>query len=88
MQQKNSALTEAVNQAKAELRSVERDKASLEDEKRRLQTQLTNLQRQLASTEASIESGNQVFIAQVFSKCLAFIDFNQLFNRAFAISRC
>lgn len=60
MQQKNAMLTEALTRVKEELRSAERDRVSLEDEKRRMQTQLTNTQRQIATTEASLESANQV----------------------------
>jgi septal ring factor EnvC (AmiA/AmiB activator) len=60
MQQKNAALTEALAQAKDELRSVERDRTSLEDEKRRLHTQLANSQRQITTSEASLEAANQV----------------------------
>jgi chromosome segregation ATPase len=60
MQQKNGVLADALAQAKDELRTSERDRASLEEEKRRIQTQLTNSQRQIVTAEASLEAANQV----------------------------
>ena len=60
LQEKNSRLSDALDKAREDLKSAERDRTLLADEKRRIQGQLTTVQHQASTSETALQMANQV----------------------------